>query len=253
MRKSDIQLPPMSWIREITQAACDVVQIVTPETLDEKMDLVKPRLMKQWYDSKETDYSVYNDPEYPIELIHCWRRGGGGTSSSNTTRGFVRWLAERKLSPQSFIDYHGGLGLTCAQLGKSFPDAKIMYHTVVDTHAERGLEIFKRVGVSNVQVVNDLKPAEVFLAQETMEHFPDPVAEIERSIDIVKPRFYVDGSSFSIDACGHFRHNKRVRRRFNAKLTQLGYTRYWHKENCDAPFNGHPAIWVQNDEKYETP
>lgn len=178
-------------------------------------------------------------------MLHCWRYGGTTGASSNVTRLFMRWLAHRGIKPASFIDYHGGLGLTAAQLAMGQPDARVMFHTAVVHHGDIARAVFKKLGLKNVCVVDEIEPAEVLVAQETMEHFSDPCLEIRRIIDIVKPERYLDGSSFTIDACGHFRHNKKVSKPFNATLRELGYETYWNVEGINSPFNAKPAVWVK--------
>lgn len=224
--------------------ACEVTGI-DAKTLKERIEIVDADLSRRWYDSGETDYSLYSVPEYDVSLLHCWRYGGTSYASSNVTRLFMRWLAHRDLKPKTFIDYHGGLGLTAAQLAMGHPDAEVFFHTVVKHHAEMGKEIFKRLNLKNIVIIDEVCRADALLAQETMEHFSDPITEIKNVIDAVKPRFYLDQSSFTIDACGHFKHNKKIAKPFNEALREMGYETYWCRENIRAPFNSKPTVWVK--------
>ena len=236
-------LTPARWTNEILAIACDVTGVPLKSLRDETAR-IDPTLTERWYASNETDYSLYDTQDYVVSMLHCWRHGGTSYASSNVTRLFMRWLAHRGLKPASFIDYHGGLGLTSAQLSMGHPEARVMFHTAVKHHADVGREVFKRMDLK-VEIIEQLEPAEVLIAQETMEHFPDPCSEIRKIIGEVKPKWYLDQSSFTIDACGHFKHNHKVGKQFNAVLRELGYETYWKAEGISSPFNAKPAVWVK--------
>ena len=246
MYNPDTQTPltPAQWTNDILAVACDVSG-VDVKTLREVTEAVDTSLTERWYASGETAYDLYDTQDYVVSMLHCWRYGGTSYASSNVTRLFMRWLAHRDLKPATFIDYHGGLGLTTAQLSMGHPDARIAFHVSLKRHADIGREVFKRLGLKNVDVINELRPADVLIAQETMEHFPDPIAEIKSAIEIVKPKWYLDQSSFTIDACGHFKHNHKVGKQFNNVLRELGYETYWKAEGISSPFNAKPTVWVK--------
>jgi hypothetical protein len=242
----DISTPltPAQWTNDILTIACDIAG-TGAKTLKADAAMIDPSLEERWYASNETDYSLYDTQDYTVSMLHCWRFGGTSYASSNVTRLFMRWLAHRNLKPASFIDYHGGLGLTCAQLSMGHSGARVVFHTAVQRHGDIARGVYARLGLTNVEVVNELEPADVLIAQETMEHFSDPVNAIQEALALVQPKWYLDQSSFTIDACGHFKHNHKVGKRFNAALRELGYETYWKVEGIRAPFNAKPTVWVK--------
>jgi hypothetical protein len=242
----DVQTPltPAAWTNNIMVAACDVTK-VNVKTLRNDTIRIDASLAERWYASNEIAYDLYDTDDYVVSMLHCWRYGGTSYASSNVTRLFMRWLAHRDLKPISFIDFHGGLGLTACQLSMGHPEARVLFHTAVKHHGDVGRAVYDKMGLTNIEIVDKLEPVDVLLAQETMEHFSDPCAEIKNVIGTVKPKWYLDQSSFTIDACGHFRHNRKVGKQFNAVLRELGYETYWKVEGINSPFNAKPTVWVK--------
>lgn len=240
----DTPLTPASWTNDICRAACEIVG-TSYETLRQDAVQVDASLAERWYASGEADFSLYDTDDYVVSMLGCWRYGGTSYASSNVTRLFMRWLAHRGLRPASFLDYHGGLGLTAAQLSMGHPSSRVLFHTAVPGHAELGRRVLERLGLTNVGVVGRLEGADVLVAQEAMEHFAEPVVEVRHALGVVSPSWYLDQSSFTIDACGHFRHNRKVGRAFNDELRSLGYETYWRAEGIRPPFNAKPAVWVR--------
>lgn len=242
----DIQtkLTPAKWTDDILNVACDEINLER-QFLKQKVLEIDERLAKLWYESNESAFHLYETDDYVLSMLHCWRYGGTSYASSNVTRLFIRWLMHRNIYPKSIIDFHGGVGLSCAQLAMAFPQSEIIFHSISEKHRNIGKRIINKLCLSNIVVSSELISSDVLLAQETMEHFSNPVDEMNKVIDVVCPKIYLDCSSFTVDACGHFKHNKKISRNFNANLRKLGYETYWNVENIRPPFNGRPAVWIK--------
>lgn len=224
--------------KRILSAACDVLghSMKTLRSVATQNDAM---LLKEWRESNEM-CELYDKKEYETTLLWCWYR-----FSSKNAGMFIEHLQSRDKTPGSFIDYHGGCGLTACQLALTFPESKVFHHTIVDSHKEIASKLFDALDIDNVVTTKHACVADVAVAQEVFEHMPDPVSEVIEMLRAVGPEIYYDCSTFTIDAPGHFFHNRKVRRSFHSAIRTSGYVQYWKLEGIDRPYNGQPAVWYK--------
>lgn len=212
-------------------------------------------MSKVWYGSGEKDFSFYSDPNYVYLLLNSWSvRSGQDTDFLLRNGLFVP-------DPDAIFDFHGGMGLTAMRLAMAYPKATVISHSAVQQHRDWCRDIAKELGLSNVVAVDELVKADILIAQETMEHFQWPFTEMTRMLDSVRPRQYLDGTSFSIDSPGHFTTfldlnvtedgaeevavpKKSAKRRLFKLLKSRGFQLYWERRpEHKKPFNGRPALF----------
>src|SRR5258708_24205094 len=76
---------------------------------------------KRWYDSGETDFSVYQDPEY------LWYLTGSWAVSRPYSRRLGEWLNGNEYGnrPLTILDQGAGLGLGALMLASMLPKAEV--------------------------------------------------------------------------------------------------------------------------------
>lgn len=232
----------------------------------EKFIEIHDALQDRWYASYDPagdprdqnyDYGVYSDPLYPYLMLDCYR-GWSRSNVVNTVK-FIRTLRENgllKQDPETFLDVFAGTGQTSIVLAKAFPDSRIFFHNTDAAQIEVMRELMHRYNVDNVTAVKEPLPAEVVFAMEAIEHVLDPMAFIRPILEPATCKFYIDGSSFTIDSIGHFKNymdgdtvipNKKYKRFFFNSLKQMGYyqsfdqKRWVHKRF----YNGRPNVLVR--------
>ena len=234
--------------------------------LEDKMFAVKERLHGQWLSSGCTDFSVYHDPEYIYEAIHCFEKTKACTTGA--IRYFKGYMAEN-VSPGSnrkmpaaecskyfegdwkkltYLDVYNGNGLTTFHMMlngfiiEAFNDCKPQVDYMQRACALKGMPEV---------VVHDKMPTkqyDVVMSFEVLEHYTDPMAHVTELVKLTAPGGYLvessgfNGSSINI---GHFNTytingqvlSYRAARRLVTKEIQKHYTKIL------SAFNGTPAIW----------
>lgn len=223
-------------------------------------------LQDRWYASYDPsgdprgqnyDYGVYADPLYPHLMLDCYR-GWSRSNVVNTVK-FFQDLKQRGLmkhDPASVLDVFAGTGQTTIVLSKAFPSADVLYHNSDPAQIEVMRELMKRYNAHNIHIVSEPTTAEVVFAMEAIEHVLDPMSFVRPILEPATCKFYIDGSSFTIDSIGHFKHymdgerkivNKDYKRFFFDSLKKLGYhqcfdmKRWVHKRF----YNGRPNVLVR--------
>jgi hypothetical protein len=245
---ADTKKPPTPR-RRIWEAAqrISLGRTYTKKELDALIDPVEARMTAQWYDSDETDFSFYSEPDYIYILLRSWETSSAGNCDFLIRNGL--FLPDMK----SAFDYHGGMGLTALRLAMAYPHVQFYSHTVVPQHAEWCSRLAEELDVRNVEAIDRLVPSDVLIAQETLEHLQNPWEEMDELLRVVQPRQYLDGSSFGVDNPGHFRnyvHRGEVIPRAKARqfltryLHENGFDPYWkRREGYKHPYNGRPALY----------
>jgi hypothetical protein len=217
-------------------------------------DMVKehgPRLEKQWYDSGQTDFTVYDDPFYPYLMLDCYR-GWSRMAAVNT----ITFCLDTGFSPKTITDVFAGSGQTTVLLAKAFPKAKVFYHNTCEDQVFVMRHLADIHEVTNIEVVSEAPSSELVVAFEAMEHLKDPLKFL---LPILKPpavKVYSDSSSFSIKSIGHFDFynideveipGKDFKPYFFGELNQAGYWQSHLKKHFKYPrfFNGHPNVFVR--------
>lgn len=231
--------------------------IPSKKELKAKVAEVEERMGKTWYGSSCTDFSFYNEPEYLWLALNSW---------TVRSMGDLDEVISKKLhgDPITSFDFHGGIGMTTIRLAMAIPDCTCYHHAVVEDHRKICLELADKFGLKNVRAVADPSEvpsgrADLLTAQEVFEHFRDPFAELKSLLEKIKPRRYLDGSSFGIDSPGHFptyydgeepvnRKNK-TKSRFNGILKSRGFSPYWKRLGVKHPYNSHPCLWIHDDDE----
>lgn len=231
---------------------------ITQEMIDETDD----RLRDVWYSGfnptvdprqQNIDYACYSDPKYPL-ITHTSFKGW---SRGNTVNA-VKFFHNIKHTPASFLDVFGGNGGTSVILAASFPDSKVYFHNSNEDQIDLMRKLAKVFNVKNIHVTKTLKPAECVLAFEALEHVSTPVEFILPILQHKTAKFYIDASSFSISAPGHFPlyadgekviDCKDMKRYLAKSLNKIGFfqsfnsQRFVHKRF----FNGRPLVFVREN------
>jgi hypothetical protein len=230
-------------------------KLVPPGPLLEVVIDREQRFQDIWDLSGEVDFSFYSHPDYVYLLLNSWR------VRSCTD---IELLLREKIinEPKVVIDFHGGMGLTAMRLGMAFPDATVYSHSAVEQHRGWCRDIAAELGLTNVHPIDHLVPADLLIAQETMEHIKDPFKEVLEMMETVQPKQYLDGSSFSIPSPGHFSvytngtvdlGRDHVKRRFYNYVRSFGFQEYWVARNLKKPFNSRPALFDRVTERVLVP
>ena len=230
-------------------------KLVPPQPLLEVVIDREQRFQDIWDLSGESDFSFYSHPDYVYLLLNSWR------VRSCTD---IELLLREKIinEPKTVIDFHGGMGLTAMRLGMAFPEATVYSHSAVEQHRGWCRDIAADLGLTNVHPIDHLVPADLLIAQETMEHMKDPFKEVLEMMETVQPKQYLDGSSFSIPSPGHFSvytngtvdiGRDHVKRRFYNYVRSFGFQEYWVARNLKKPFNSRPALFDRVTERVLVP
>jgi hypothetical protein len=246
-----IDLEQTIALQMITGYACEVIDIDLIEWLKEDVYLdngiykchTSALLSKQWKDSNETDYSIYAGLNYLKELLYCWHFYSGPSAARLLTH-----LQLTNCPIGKTIDYQGGFGATWILAMMAFEDAQ---HLLVAGSQEHQAIADKLFNVMNFEKQQHFAFGKTLLfAQETFEHFIDPVSELKKVLNTYQPDLYFDGSSFELlSPAGHFVHNKDVRPEFNATLEKLGYKKIWVDTDFCGGKKKHelcPSLWSRD-------
>lgn len=226
--------------------------------LEEKMFSEKARIHKQWVDSGCTDFTVYDDPEYVYEGIHCFEKtraccGGMVHWFKGNTQSYLGKIMGEKYSGPDYrtletLDVYNGIGLTTMHVARngfnveSFNDC-VPQINFMQTACKEGIgrEIVNHTSMPEKQY-------DVVMSFEVLEHYTNPLEHVEQLIKMTKPGGYLcessgfNGSSINI---GHFETYTidgrvvpfREARRLTTKMIEKHYTKVF------AGFNRMPQIW----------
>lgn len=245
----------MSDIRRVQNAAYAVTGI-TRAQIDADLFVVDGKVKNRtgealairWQSSGEKDYGIYEGEDYLRELLYCWNCYSGPSAVRLITH-----MLDVGITMSSSHDHQGGIGMTTALLARAFPEAR---HTITvggDEHGEHGAlarTLFSSLDLQNAAVTSGGCGVDLLVAQETFEHFPNPIDHLIRVLDECKPHLYFDASSFELTGSpGHFAHNKHIRPAFSSVLAESGYVVAWRDEKFDEGFDEKkapetlPTLW----------
>lgn len=219
-------------------------------------------LTQRWYDLLETKgleeaYSVYGDPYYFVDVIHCFL---------NYSRLYLRALRRPRMGDdRSFlettkdakviIDIGCGIGYSTVALKELYPNAKVYGINLRGTDQWKFCaEMGKRHGFEMVGDISEVpERADIVLASEYFEHIIDPINHVRDIVNTVNPRYFVIANAFNTFSIGHFNTYKinremgveeipqeKISRIFNNELRSLGYESLKTKL-----FNSKPNIWYK--------
>lgn len=235
---------PKSFRRRVYEAAA---QLTVGRVPKDEWKAIEERMNEQWYGSGQTDFSFYSHPDYRYLLLHSWIVASQYDVERVTRMELLR-------SPKVILDFHGGIGMSAAYLAHFYPEARVYSHSEVGWHRDLCAKLAEALGLDNMFPTAELLKADVVLAQETMEHFRDPIQTLFELYQGTHFSQYLDGSSFTFDSPGHFNPfffgteevpRKMMKRKFNAFLHGMGFVRPWEDPltGIGKQFNGRPALW----------
>lgn len=211
------------------------------------------KLLDKWYASlntKNPDYSVYEDPNYLADIWTCWVA---------YSRKSVKVLLEKcsliDKSLASVLDQKGtiidagcGIAYTTIAFKQAFPTAN-----VVGTNFEgswqylMATELGKKYGFEMKPNPFAYKNVELFFASEYFEHITNPLEHLREIVSECSPKYFVIANGFNGISIGHFNHytdkgntysNTDMSKMFLKEMRLLGYekleTKIW---------NNRPSIW----------
>jgi len=248
-----------------------------------KMAEVRARLLSQWQASLDEDggptnpdYSVYHDPEYNYEGIHCFEKTRQCTV--NTIKYFQKlkagnvykgwhiglsdprgvWYNGKPVNELTVLDVYNGNGLTTAHLmmnsfnvetfNDCMPQIEFMQTACKDLVGRK---------VKNYTKLPK-KKFDIVLSLEVLEHYTDPLIHVHDLVKLTAPSGYlVESSGFGSkeDNIGHFDKyvidGKRVphaaARKYTSDLLEFYY------EKVFIGFGKMPRIWKLKDVPGVTP
>jgi SAM-dependent methyltransferase len=239
--------------------------------LEDDMFTIKSRLHDQWTASLKSgrpDYSVYRDPQYNYEGIHCFEKSkactggvikyfgrhkpgnviGGRVIDTRVTQGI--WYEGAKPAEMDVLDMYNGCGLTTAHM-KLNGFEKIEAFNDNEAQARYMQHALQFFGLPPVKLHSTFpeKQYDLVLSFEVLEHYTDPLAHVRELLRLVKPGGYLaessgfNGSSENIghfdtyDIEGHGLVGFRQARRITTKAIEM------HFDKVFDGFNRMPKIW----------
>ena len=188
----------------------------------------------------------YSDIEYLNACLYFYKIG---------CRGLTRVVTKHlNLDPNlPIIDLGAGIGLSTFDLTSYFK-GDIYYNNLMGKQMEFAQTILKDTKVKFVENYSSLKKVDVVLAFDYFEHFKDPIAELNKVIRLLSPKYIVESSDFSHAFVGHSEHyiykdelinHKRFKSLFVKELIfEKGYKLHPLSKTTKC-WNGEPRIWVK--------
>jgi SAM-dependent methyltransferase len=199
----------------------------------------------KWYDSNETDYSVYEGGEYFWHLVEGYAWCMGYISVA------LRWILKQpSLKIRTVLDHGCGLGISTALLKERLPKAKVFGSSWGGEQFEfcKWLEERRPIHFVKENEIEELDHIDALFCFEVFEHFVEPIKELDRLLKL-RPKVLVFSAPFDVEAPGHFTHtgyviddvhygSKQTGRAFRSALLNRGW--------CPPVrlFQGKPQIWM---------
>lgn len=220
-------------------------------------DCPSKRLEAQWYDNLSRgipDYSVYNDPQYILDVVFCWKEYSRNyiralnSPKKTIDNGILLSVAELlRRDSSSVLDLGNGVGYSTAMLKELFPNCNVYGYNIPSDQYRFTESISHKYGFSMVSDLNTVGKCDIVFASEYFEHFECPIEHLEMIIDTVSPKHLIIANSFNTKSIGHFTNYRdndieipqtNISRMFNKAITKFGYYRLNTKI-----YNQKPAIY----------
>lgn len=199
------------------------------------------KLQDRWY--SQTDYTVYDDPYYLIELWLCWK-----IYSRRYIRDFkkINFLGDKNIT--SVVDLGCGMGYTTLGLKDLYPNASI-YGTNYQESFQYVLA--QNFGLDEISILPDVHSIndniDLVFASEYFEHIERPVEHLVEIIDTVHPTYIITANSFNTDAIGHFKifkhGNMQIPRDEISKIFAKTIKSYGYNQIKTKFWNNRPTVW----------
>ena len=227
---------------------------------DEHNSAFFKELTERWYhllDSKglEEAYSVYGDPYYFVDVIHCFL---------NYSRQYLRSLRQPSMPDgRSFlkttedakviVDIGCGIGYSTIALKEYYPNAKVYGINLRDTDQWKFCAAMgEKHGFEMVGDITEIpERVDVVFASEYFEHICDPITHVQDIVAAANPKYFVIANAFNTWSIGHFLNYSvrrplgvqeipqgKISRAFNDELRVLGYDKL-----KTTFYNQKPNIW----------
>ena len=227
---------------------------------DEHNSAFFKELTERWYhllDSKglEEAYSVYGDPYYFVDVIHCFL---------NYSRQYLRSLRQPSMPDgRSFlkttedakviVDIGCGIGYSTIALKEYYPNAKVYGINLRDTDQWKFCAAMgEKHGFEMVGDITEIpERVDVVFASEYFEHICDPITHVQDIVTAANPKYFVIANAFNTWSIGHFLNYSvrrplgvqeipqgKISRAFNDELRVLGYDKL-----KTTFYNQKPNIW----------
>jgi len=212
-------------------------------------------LEERWYQSSCTDFSVYDDDYYFIDIWLCF---------VNFSRKYLRSLVKpntlNDYGNNSFIDISKnvrtvidlgcGVGYSTASLKQLYPNSVVTGTNLENTKQWKFCQYMsKRYNFNLCSDINNLhQEQDLVFASEYFEHIKNPIQHLNEVLRL-NPKMLVLANAFNTVALGHFTEylhdgevidQKFMSKIFNKHLRDSGYiklkTKFW---------NNRPNVWIK--------
>jgi len=216
------------------------------------------QLEQRWYDSNCTDFTVYDDDYYFIDIWLCFvnfsRKYLKLFDKPNTIGSYKNTsLFEISRDVRTILDLGCGVGYSTASLKQIYPASRVTGTNLKATKQWKFCTLMSQK--YNFQLKSDVSELQehqdMIFASEYFEHIKNPIEHLDDVLRY-KPKILVLANAFNTVALGHFTkylHNnevidqKHISKLFNKHLKSKGYfklkTKYW---------NNRPNVWLKNKE-----
>ena len=210
-------------------------------------DAWNKEMIDKWYKSLEDgdpDYDIYKSSFFLVAGMYCYIK---------YTRNYIKQLYKNKItneilsSCKTIVDVGNGTGHSTKALSECFENVEVCGTNINPSYQYQHNQYLqnKMIELSNQQI-------DCFIFFEFMEHIYNPIEYINNIIQVHKPKVLVFANSFNTRCIGHFKEydcygtiidQKKISRRFNEKLRQLGY-----KQIKAGLWNNRPSVWTNQVE-----
>lgn len=227
-------------------------------------DEVDLSLEDAWYETGECDFSLYGKEEYLNYLLKAH------IESRDHAYLAVQFLKRFGIEPQSLIDTGCGLGFFGALMATEFPNCRVVATNLPGRQFEFNTWLYQELGLPNLEIRIATEVAEHFdfvLSLEYFEHYKEPDQEVARMVEVYKPNYLIESSSFTHRGLGHFStynmggtpyagpHDKKgagpAFRQFTKCLKSAGFERIPLKK--DKWNHSRPRLWKRVEEEAPLP
>lgn len=155
----------------------------------------------RWYQTGQNDFSLYGGDEY----LYCLLKAHG--QSYRHARLALSYIQKQPQSPINILDAGTGLGLFAALLATALPSTRVVGTNLPGRQLDFNLWLAEFLDLPNLSfVISTNGLFDTIMALEYLEHFQTPDVELKRLVNQHDPHTFIESSSLSHRAVGHFDH-----------------------------------------------